>query len=121
MYILELKDLKKDEEDTFTLAANELLALIETHDMTNKVMVSSFDDAVIRYFKKISNNKIHTSSATGETLNFVLTSAFSLDFFYRPSDAALAMPIEQRLSPSQVKLISILPKRISGRIMKKRG
>lgn len=121
MYILELKDLKKDEEDTFTLAANELLALIETHDMTNKVMVSSFDDAVIRYFKKISNNKIHTSSATGETLNFVLTSAFSLDFFYRPSDAALAMPIEQRLSASQVKLISILPKRISGRIMKKEG
>lgn len=119
MYILELKDLKIDSEDTFTLAANELLSLIETYNMASKVMVSSFDDAVVKYFKKISNNKIHTSAATGETLNFVLASAFSLDFFYRPSDAALAMPIDQKLSASQVKLISILPKRISDRIMRK--
>jgi glycerophosphoryl diester phosphodiesterase len=118
MFILELKDLTNESEDTFSIAANELLSLISAYDMADHVMVSSFDDAVITYFRSISEGKIHTSAASNETLKVVLMSAFSLDFFYQPKDAALAMPVGERLSEGQINLIRMLPKRIQTRIMR---
>lgn len=115
-YILEIKDIRTDEEDTFTIAANILLELIETYHMESKVMVSSFSDEVIEHFMEISHHSIHTSTATNETLKLVLLSAFRLDFFYRPKYAAMAIPIDSGLSDSQGKLITSLPRFISNRI-----
>ena len=43
--------------------------------MTDNVMVSSFDDDVLKAFKKLSKNEVYTSTATNETLKFVLLSA----------------------------------------------
>ncbi|MCV2232441.1 glycerophosphodiester phosphodiesterase family protein [Paracholeplasma manati] len=115
-YILEIKDVRTDDEDTFNLAANQLLSLIEQYDMADKVMVSSFSDEVIEHFLDISEHKIHASTATNETLKMVLLSAFNLDFFYKPTYAALAIPIDSGLSDSQGDLIGRLPSLISSRI-----
>ena len=117
-YILEIKDVRTDEEDTFTIAANILLELIETYHMEDQVMVSSFSDEVIEHFMDISEHSTQTSTATNETLKLVLLSAFRIDFFYRPSYAAMAIPIDSGLSDSQGKLISRLPSFISSRIAK---
>lgn len=115
-YILEIKDVRTDEEDTFTIAAHKLVELIEMYHMHDQVMVSSFSDEVIEHFLEISHHAIHASTATSETLNMVLLSAFNLDFFYRPAYAALAIPINSGLSDSQGKLIGSLPGFISRRI-----
>lgn len=118
-FILEIKDVRTDEEDTFTLAAEALLTLIEDHHMADKVMVSSFSDEVIEHFIELSHHEIHTSTATQETLKLVLLSAFRMDFFYRPKYAAMAIPIDSGLSDSQGDLIGSLPGFISNRIAKK--
>ena len=115
-YILEIKDVRTDEEDTFTIAANALLKLIEAYNMKDRVMVSSFSDEVIEHFMALSNHEIHTSTATSETLKMVLLSAFSVDFLYRPKYAAMAIPIDSSLSDGQGKLIASLPSFIRSRI-----
>lgn len=117
-FILEIKDVKTDEEDTFTLAAGELLELIDKYHMQENVLVSSFSDEVIEHFMELSDHSIHTSTATNETLKMVLLSAFRLDFFYRPAYAALAIPIDSALSDSQGDLIGSLPRFVSLRIAK---
>ncbi|MDY0210114.1 MAG: glycerophosphodiester phosphodiesterase family protein [Acholeplasma sp.] len=118
-FILELKDTKTNNEDTFMLAAQKLFELIETYQMKDSVIVSSFSDEVIEKFRTISNHQIHTSTATNETLKVVILSAFSLDFFYKPTYAAMIMPIKSSISNSQYDLIKRLPKRISARIVVK--
>lgn len=120
-YILEIKDVRTDDEDTFTLAAHALVELIETYHMHDQVMVSSFSDEVIEHFMEISEHSIHTSTATDETLKMVLLSAFGLDFFYRPKYAAMAIPIDSSISDGQGKLIGSLPRFISERIAMKDG
>ncbi len=118
-YILEIKDVRTELEDTFTIASNILLELIETYHMKDRVLVSSFSDEVILHFMELSHHEIHTSTATNETLKMVLLSAFNVDFLYRPKYAAMAIPIDSGLSDGQGDLIDSLPKFISNRIATK--
>jgi len=104
-YILELKDTLIEED--FVKAVEVLIDLVEEFDMDDKIIVSSFSDDVIKEFKK--NSKIHTSTATNATFKFVLLSAFNLDFFHKPKDAALIIPINQKVSKAQANIIKYLP------------
>ncbi|HKL61382.1 MAG TPA: glycerophosphodiester phosphodiesterase family protein, partial [Acholeplasma sp.] len=107
-YILEIKDLR-DDSGQFNKAVIELLRLIKLYEMTDNVMVSSFDDDVLKAFKKLSKNEVYTSTATNETLKFVLLSALKIDFFYKPTDGAIVVPIKSSISDSQANLINKLP------------
>lgn len=114
-YILELKD--TEIENDFKKAITLLIKLIEEYELEENVIVSSFSDKVIQAFQKESN--IHTSTAWGGTLKFVLLSAFNVDFFYRPKQAALIIPVHQELGESYAKYIKLLPSPIKDSFIKK--
>ncbi len=105
MYILEIKDTKNEAD--FTKAVDILLEKLEEYEMTDKVIISSFEDKVIKDVLKKA--PLHTSTATKETFKFVLMSAFNIDFFYKPKQAALIIPINQRVSSGQANIIKYLP------------
>lgn len=109
-YILELKDTVENSGNvTFEFAVNELITLIKEHEMENKVIVSSFDDKITKLIRKESDNTINTSTATRESFNFVIYSTLKIDFFYKPKDIALLLPIKDDLSDSQRKLVEKVP------------
>lgn len=114
-YILEIKD--TEIENDFKKAITLLIELIEDYKLEENVIVSSFSDEVIEAFQKESS--IHTSTAWGGTLKFVLLSAFNVDFFYRPKQAALIIPVYQELGESYAKYIKLLPSPIKDSFIKK--
>ncbi len=114
-YILEIKD--TEIENDFKKAITLLIELIEDYELEENVIVSSFSDEVIETFQKESS--IHTSTAWGGTLKFVLLSAFNVDFFYRPKQAALIIPVYQELGESYAKYIKLLPSPIKDSFIKK--
>jgi glycerophosphoryl diester phosphodiesterase len=114
-YILEIKD--TEIENDFKKAITLLIELIENYELEENVIVSSFSDEVIEAFQKESS--IHTSTAWGGTLKFVLLSAFNVDFFYRPKQAALIIPVYQELGESYAKYIKLLPSPIKDSFIKK--
>lgn len=114
-YILEIKD--TEIENDFKKAITLLIELIEDYELEENVIVSSFSDEVIEAFQKESS--IHTSTAWGGTLKFVLLSAFNVDFFYRPKQAALIIPVYQELGESYAKYIKLLPSPIKDSFIKK--
>lgn len=114
-YILEIKD--TEIENDFKKAITLLIELIEDYELEENVIVSSFSDEVIEAFQKESS--IHTSTAWGGTLKFVLLSAFNVDFFYRPKQAALIIPVYQELGESYAKYIKLLPSPIKDSFINK--
>ena len=114
-YILEIKD--TEIENDFKKAITLLIELIEDYELEENVIVSSFSDEVIEAFQIESS--IHTSTAWGGTLKFVLLSAFNVDFFYRPKQAALIIPVYQELGESYAKYIKLLPSPIKDSFIKK--
>lgn len=114
-YILEIKDTKIKED--FKKAISLLIGLIEQYQLEENVIVSSFSDDVIQAFQKKSN--IHTSTAWNQTLTFVLLSSFNVDFFYRPKQAALIIPVYEVLSNSYSKYIKLLPAPIKNNFIQK--
>lgn len=114
-YILELKDIKVKED--YEKATHLLIDLIEKYDLSEQVIVSSFSDEVMKYFKKQTH--IHTSTAFKKSLNFILLSAFNVDFFYRPNDAALIIPNKEILTDKQLSPLKYIPKFIQHKFMDK--
>ncbi len=110
MYVLEIKDTEENSgADTFKKAVDKLLELIEEYDMEDNVIVSSTDDKITQLIRKETEGKIMTSTATNETLKFVLYSFLRIDFFYKPKDGALLIPIKDDLTDSQRKLVEKVP------------
>ncbi len=105
MYILEIKDTKIEAD--FIKAVEVLLEKLEEYEMTDKVIISSFEDQVIK--EVLKKAPLHTSTSTKETFKFVLMSAFNIDFFYKPKQAALIIPTYQKVSSGQAKMIKFLP------------
>ncbi len=110
LYILELKDTVESSGDViFEKAVDKLITLVEEYEMEENIIVSSFDDKITELIRKESNNKIYTSTATKETFNFVIYNTLRIDFFYKPKDIALILPVRDDLSDSQRKLIEKAP------------
>lgn len=105
MYILEIKDTKIEAD--FTKAVEVLLEKLEEYQMTDQVIISSFEDQVIK--EVLKKAPLHTSTAPNETFKFVLMSAFNIDFFYKPKQAALIIPVHQTVSSGQAKIVKFLP------------
>lgn len=118
LYILEIKDTSEfSGEENFQKAANRLFELIENYEMHEQVIVASFDDDVVSYYRKIDNLS-PTASGWSESLMFVVFSAFDLDFFYQPKAHALILPNnEQKVTGSEVKLLNMLPGMFRNRIV----
>lgn len=116
MYILELKDTIENSGETLFLQAIEILiSLIEKYNMEDNVIISSFDDSVTSAFKE-KQREIITSAATNDSFKFSVMSVLKIDFFYKPTDGALILPIREGLTDSQRKLVEKVPGFISKQI-----
>ena len=63
LFILELKDtVQSSGAETMKVAVNQLLELIGKYNMKNKVIISSFDDEVIKYVQEESKGEIVTAA-----------------------------------------------------------
>lgn len=117
LYILELKDtIENSGEKVFIDAIKQLHYLIGKYDMGGNVIVASFDDEVIKRFKELTNNEIMTAAATYESLIFVVLSTVKLDIFYRPTDAALMLPIKDDVKDFQLPMLMRVPGFIRNRL-----
>lgn len=121
LYILEIKDTEeKTSVEQFRLAAERLAYLIDEYEMHDKVIVASFDDNVVDYYRSI-DKKTATASGWNESLMFIVMSAFDLDFFYNPKAHALILPnIDEKITGSgTVGLLNMLPPIFRNRIVTK--
>lgn len=105
LYILEIKDMNIKED--FKKAIEVLFDLIDLYEMEDQIIISSFNDDVIKEILK--ERKMHTSTGPKETFKFILMSAFNIDFFYKPKQAALIIPVNQKIGGTQNKLVNFLP------------
>lgn len=84
-------ELKNSGEDGFR-AAEQLKTLLEDQNLTEEVLVASFHDEVIAYFREITNNEIPTSTGRSETEDFVFASLGNMEFLYLPDAVAVQVP-----------------------------
>lgn len=82
----------KDEGETGFKAAEKLKELLTKYNMENKVIIASFNDDVLNYFKKITGGKIRTSTAHDETQKFTILHLLFSDLFYFGEDSAFHPP-----------------------------
>lgn len=109
-YILELKDkVETSGQATAEKAVEELVRLVKTYKMQDKVVIASFDDKLTKAFRDLTDNAIPTAAATGESLVLSVLSAVHLDFFLKPQYAAVMLPIKDQIYPSERALIEKLP------------
>ena len=78
---------------TNALMAKPFCELIRQYNMQDKVLVASFYDKRMREFRK-ENSEVATSSARGETTQFVLLTKGFLGRLYSPKFFALQVPEE---------------------------
>lgn len=88
----------KDRGDSGARAAANLASLIARHQMTDRVLVASFDDATLDAFRRCASPGQATSTAKGETRELVLLSLARLDRLWRGRGQALQVPADPRES-----------------------
>ena len=84
----------KDDGDLGIKASQELKRLIYEYNMDDKIIIASFNDDVLKYFKEITNDSILTSTANDESGTFVKLNIAFLDLFYFGNDEAIQIPLE---------------------------
>ncbi len=110
LYILEIKDtVESSGEEVFTRAVDVLIELIEEHNMQDKVIMASFDDKVVEYFKERTDNEIMTASGLNRSIIFAVLSTFKIDFFFKPTDAAMMLPIKQEIEEPFLGMVEKIP------------
>lgn len=86
----------KDRGETGRQAGRVLAGLIARFQRTNSVVIASFDDATLNAFRDLTDGRVPTSAAKGETRSFVLLSLLGLDRLWAGSAAALQVPSNPR-------------------------
>jgi glycerophosphoryl diester phosphodiesterase len=124
-YILEIKDSPTSEGyveglHDYQKAADELIRLVELYDLEDDVVLASFDDTVINYFKEKRPN-IKVNAGMGEVLIFSVLSAFHIDFFASVKSEVFILPDPTSMSvPSgYVGIVDLLPGMFRDNIAKK--
>jgi len=80
-------------------AVGAAVALIEERALHDRILVASFDDRVIREFRRRMGDSVATSSATWEAVRFWLASRVGLTrWLRRPYDALQVPPRQGRLT-----------------------
>lgn len=131
LYILEIKDVPlKDEDDPnyqesllwSYKASDKLINLIKKHNLEDKVVLSSFSDTVINYFRKQFPEGI-TNLGVSETTNFSIYTSLFIDFFWKTKGQVLIIPnvdsYGDPLDEATVKLLQKLPKFITSVMVEK--
>lgn len=72
----------------------KLWALIQKYHLTGRVVVVSFDQAIIDRFNGLSQGRVALGAGQAEATRFVLTHKFWLSGFYRPQASVLQLPTE---------------------------
>lgn len=107
LYILEIKD---EPANIGFDAAQELIDLVNEYDLVDNVVLASFDDDIIAYFKeKLPAAK--NNAGTKEVTNFAIFSAFHIDFFWGVKSEVLILPNPSSMSitGSTAKILDMLP------------
>jgi glycerophosphoryl diester phosphodiesterase len=99
-YVIELKD----KGETGKLAADELYRLTKKYGMEHRVLIASFSDEVIDYFREISKGDLLLSTAKGEALRYVIYEKTRLGFFFRPKTHALEVPLSEKAGGIEIRL-----------------
>jgi glycerophosphoryl diester phosphodiesterase len=86
----------KDRGEAGRRASAALAALIAKHRMTDRVLVASFDDATLDEFRKATGHGVATSSAKGQTRQFVLLNLLRLDRLWSGGAVAAQVPSDPR-------------------------
>ena len=84
-------ELKNSGEEGFR-AAEKLTDILGKLNLQEEVLVASFHDEVIAYFREITNNEIPTSTGRSETEDFVFASLGNMEFLYLPDAVAVQVP-----------------------------
>jgi len=86
----------KDRGDAGRRAAETLAALIEKYHATDRVLVASFNDAILDAFRSAAGPAVATSSAKAQTSNFVLLGLLGLDRLWGGGVLAAQVPSHPR-------------------------
>jgi glycerophosphoryl diester phosphodiesterase len=86
----------KDRGEPGRRAGAALAALIAKYQMTNRVLIASFDDATLGAFREVTGGRVATSSATGQTRDFMLLNLLRLDRLWRGGVEAAQVPSDPR-------------------------
>jgi len=116
LYILEIKDSPgsqhyDDEIHDYELAAQTLIDLVRTYELEEYVVLASFDDDVIDYFKT-NIPEVSVNAGTSEVTMFAVFSAFHIDFFWNVKSEVLILPEPGSMtidSAGTVGLLNMLP------------
>ena len=88
----------KDRGEAGRRAAETLAALIIKHRAADRVLVASFDDAILDAFRATAGPAVATSSAKGQTRNFVILGLLRLDRLWSGGVLAAQVPSSLRES-----------------------
>jgi glycerophosphoryl diester phosphodiesterase len=87
-------DLKDNQKQIGESAARELLRLLKKYNMEDRTIVASFNEDNLSYFRKISENKIRTSSPPNQTKKFVMMNMCYVGNFFISKTVALQIPVK---------------------------
>ncbi len=73
-------------------AAELLSALVKKYGLEERVLIASFSDEILDYFREISDDKIAISTSEEETKDLVFTGLSAADYLYSPSAVAAQIP-----------------------------
>lgn len=88
--IVELKNMDEDGKR----AADELWRIIENGNFKDKILVASFNDDILDYFKMISNDSVFIIGAVVQTRNFILSNLLRMKGIYVQNAEALSLPMK---------------------------
>ncbi|MDF2858965.1 MAG: glycerophosphodiester phosphodiesterase [Neobacillus sp.] len=74
--------------------ASKLWILINKYQMEDKILIASFDQAIMDTFESYAKGRVATSAGRAEVKNFVVTHKFFLRNLYVPSVDAFQIPTE---------------------------
>lgn len=76
-------------------ASKQLKKLIYRYNMKDKVVIGSFNNDTIYYFREITKNNINTSASTNETLKFIIFNKLFLNSFNTIVYSTLQIPYKK--------------------------
>lgn len=83
----------KDTGENGRKAARFLKYLLNKYHRNDDVIIASFDQATLDYFRSITENKVRTSAARKEVESFVYKSKLFLSKFHQPIAEYLQLPL----------------------------
>lgn len=114
LYILEIKD---EAEINGYKAAQNLIDLVIKYELVENVVLASFDDVIISYFKE-NLPEAKNNAGTKEVTNFAIFSAFHIDFFWSVKSEVLILPNPSSMSITggTAKILDLVPSFIRNQI-----